>query len=57
MATPKNQIFGWERQKAEAARVPQQGGQGEGSRSVSNPLTVAFGEQAENWPGLAGRAY
>lgn len=29
----------------------------EGSQAVSNPRTVAFTEQAENWPGLTGRAY
>lgn len=44
-------------QKTEAACVSQLSGQGEGSQSVSNPLTVAFREQAENWPGLTGRAY
>lgn len=44
-------------QKTEAACVSQLGRQEEGSQSVSNPLTVAFREQAENWPGLTGRAY
>lgn len=44
-------------QKTEAACVSQLGRQEEGSQSVSNPLTGAFREQAENWPGLTGRAY
>lgn len=44
-------------QKTEAACASQLGRQEEGSQSVSNPLTAAFREQAENWPGLTGRAY